>query len=308
MKYTSIKKIIYLLTTVFISLTLLSCSKNSDTLTWTSINVCQGIQGDAHLISKNGKNFLIDTGYPSAAKNSLLPFLKDHNISEIEAILITHPHIDHYGGAQFLFKNGIKINHLYMNMPTKEQMNKEYWGGKYKDLIQLQNIAKKYHTKISEISKGDKLIFDKNSYIDVLYAYNGIDTPVGTTDINDMSIITMIHDRKNRFLLTGDLNKKLGRYLAKNAHNLKADILKAPHHGAKSFAPNIFFDKVDAKYLIVPAPKNLWCSKRSIRTRKLAKDNNYSTYINGFHGHITVTSDGTHFQISTQYKPKNICK
>ena len=278
-----------------------------DILTWTAINVSPNIQqGDAHLISKNGKYFLIDAGHISYAREVLLPFLKKKGVSELEAVLITHPHNDHYGGVKALIENHFKIKSLYMNMPTKEQMDKEYWGGTYNELLTIRDLAKTHHIKIMPIKKGDKLIFDKKSFIEVLYVYDGLHSPVGKTDINGMSVIAMIYDRNNKFLLTGDLNKKLGKYLGENADNIEADILKAPHHGTEGFAPNVFFETVNPKVLIVPSPKHLWFSKRSERTRALAKKYHYQTYVNGYHGDITVISNGDSYTIHTQRKIEDI--
>jgi competence protein ComEC len=278
-------------------------------LKWISINVCTDTQqGDAHLISKNGKLFLIDTGHFSASKSNFIPFLKEQKITKIDAVIISHAHNDHYGGVKSLFENNISIEKLYINFPTKEQMSKEWWGGKYQDLVDIKNIAKTNNTKVLPINQGDKFVFSDNSYIEVLYVYDGINTPVGETDINDMSAVMMIYDGTNRFLLTGDLNSKIGAYLAENATNIEADILKVPHHGAEGLAPNSFFDKVNPKAIIVTSPKYLWCSQRDERVRNLSRDRGYGTYVNGFHGHITVISNENNYKILTQHDSVKICE
>ena len=277
-------------------------------LTWTSINVSNSIQGDAHLISKGDIHFLIDTGSHIEAKNYLINYLKEKKITHIDGILITHPHFDHYGGVITILENNITVDKIYMNMPTKAQMHREWWGGEYKHLMHIKNYCKTHQIPFISITQNMKLIFDKKSYIKVLYIYDGIHTPVGHTDINDMSAITMVVDDKNKFLLTGDLNKKLGTYLASNSHSIKADILKAPHHGGKSLAPDSFFKAVAPKVLIVPTTQNLWCSDRCKDVRELSKNENYRTYINGIHGHITVTSYNNEYIISTEKSPKEICK
>lgn len=277
-------------------------------LTWTAINVNRDIkQGDAHLISKNGHHVLIDAGAIGYSKSLLLPFLQSKGIDKIDHLYISHPHDDHYGGVIPLIESDIQIGAIHMTLPPKNRMDIEYWGGKYSDLLEIQAIAKKHNIPVFPIISGEKITLDKLSFIEVLYSYDGIHTPIGKTDINDMSAIMMIVDGKNRFLLTGDLNHGLGKHLALNAHNIKADIIKAPHHGAETFAPDIFFKKVNPQVMIVPSPKDLWCSQRSERSRKLALDNNYTTYINGFHGHITVVSDGTKYSIETQLKAEDIC-
>jgi competence protein ComEC len=277
-------------------------------LTWTSVNICHTIQGDAHIISKNGKHYLIDTGTYREAPLYLIPYLQKHGIKHLEAILITHPHFDHYGGLVKVFDANISVKTLYMNMPTKALMDKEWWGGEYKHLITIQKYAKKYHTPLLPITQGLKLKFDEKSYIDVLYIYDGYDTPVGKTSINDMSAVTMLVDDKNKFLLTGDLDVKIGAYLAKNAKNIEANILKVPHHGGTTLAPNSFFKKVNPQAIIVSTTTSLWCSDRCKGVREFAKSQNYKTYVNGFHGDITVTSYNNKYIISTENTPKELCK
>ena len=299
------KEFILLIVALFL---LNSCNKDNNKLVWTAINVnSTGKQGDAHLISKNGKHFMIDTGQYYYVKRTLLPFLHSKHICYIDSILITHPHFDHYGGITELMKSDIKIGKIYFNIPTKEKMESEWWGGHWKDILYIQEVAKKYHVPIIPIKAGDIYKLDKDSYFKVLYQYDGEHTPVGKTDINDMSAILMLYHGKNRFLFTGDLNNKLGGYLAKNANNIQANILKFPHHGTEGFPPNTFFKKVNPKVVVVPGPATLWCSKRSIRARKIVKDNNYTTYVNGFNGNISVVSDGKSYKIVPEKSSKLIC-
>ncbi len=275
------------------------CSSEKE-LKWTAINVNTSVQGDAHLISKGDKHFLIDGGAYSVSNQTILPYLKKNNIKVIDKAFISHPHFDHYGGIWAIIENGITINHIYMNMPTQEQMNREWWGGEYSHLVTIKKGASKYGYKFHSIVQGDKFYFDENSYLEILYTHDGVSPPVGKTDINDMSFIGMLHDKGNKFLFTGDLNKKLSKWLVKNAKNLKADVIKFPHHGAEGFAVNTFLDKVDAKVTIVPAPEHLYASKRSKRTRDYVKDNNMTAYVNGIDGHITVTSKDGGFSIGTE--------
>jgi len=289
-----------LITILLLSVQFITGCSSEEELKWTAINVNTSVQGDAHLISKGDKHFLIDGGAYSVSKQTILPYLKKNNIKVIDKAFISHPHFDHYGGIWAILENGIKINHIYMNMPTQEQMNREWWGGEYSHLVLIKNGGSKYGYKFHGISQGDKFHLEENSYLEILYTHDGVSPPVGKTDINDMSFIGMLHDKGNKFLFTGDLNKKLSKWLVKNAKNLKADVIKFPHHGAEGFAVNAFLDKVDAKVTIVPAPEHLYASKRSKRTRDYVKDNNIAVYVNGIDGHITITSKDNGFSVDTQ--------
>ena len=122
-----------------------------------------------------------------------------------------------------------------------------------------------------------------------------------------MSVIAMLYHGKNKILFTGDLNKKLGGWIAKNAKDIHADILKFPHHGTEGFAPNSFFAAVNPKVVLVPGPKGLWCSKRSKRARELVDKNIYQAYVNGFNGNVEVVSNGVDYKVTPQYDVKIDC-
>jgi len=289
---------------------LTGCSKENakeEKLVWTAINVnAQVQQGDAHLISVGKMHMLIDTGHFRYAKHILIPFLKKQDIKHLDSVLITHPHSDHYGGVTALLESNITISTLYMNFPTKGQMLQEPWGGKYEELLEIQKVCMAHHVKIKPIRMKESYKLAENSSIEVLYVYNGIDTPVGKTDLNDMSVVCMLHHGRNKFLFTGDINKRVGRYIAQHADDLKADILKFPHHGTQTYPPDLFFQKVNPHIIIVPSPKGLWWSQRSKHTRDMARKYSYRTYVNGFSGHITVTSDGKSYTVTEERKIEGI--
>ena len=65
-------------------------------------------QGDAIVVqTPNKKTYLIDTG-PSdeefggdfdAGKLAVVPFLRSSHVEAVDGILISHPHLDHFGGT-----------------------------------------------------------------------------------------------------------------------------------------------------------------------------------------------------------------
>ncbi len=70
----------------------------------------QEVTGSKHLISVNGKNVLLDAGFfqghraEAEEKNRNLPFLG----SEIDAIVLSHAHMDHCGSIPTLYKTGFR--------------------------------------------------------------------------------------------------------------------------------------------------------------------------------------------------------
>jgi len=145
-----------------------------------------------------------------------------------------------------------------------------------------------------------KFYYREISKLKIVYAFDGINTPVGTTDINDMSLIIKVEHAQHKYLFTGDLNRAIGGYLADNSQEIAADVLDVPHHGTEGVAPNEFFARVGAKYALVPSPQALWCGDRSSRIRNWFQDHDIPVFVNGFSGHIRVEDYGNQLKISAQ--------
>ena len=272
-------------------------------LIWTMVNVNYSPQqGDAHLIqTSKGKNILIDTGHLDPARKVLVPFLQSKGIKKIDIAFITHPHKDHYQGLFAILENGIPIGEVYFNMPNREICDAEKpWGCDFEELVSFQTMLKSNQVKIVEAKAGTQFDLGLGSSLKILHAFDGVNTPVGRTDINDMSYIMLLKHGFNTALFTGDLNSKLGEYLAKESKDLKVDILKLPHHGTEGAAPDAFFAAADPKDVLVPSPALLWCTPRSARMKNWVESRKIPTYVNGFSGHVTVKMGFFGYQIDAE--------
>lgn len=275
---------------------------NAPDVIWTMVNVnSHEGQGDAHVIQvKGGKTILIDAG--TRVKSELIPFLEKNKITQFDHVFISHAHRDHYDGLRDLIKTGIQLKEVYFNMPDKEVCDRERpWGCNYLDLRAHFNLFKKHNIPRKEGLPGLTFDLGNETRITILYAYDGANTPVGRTDINDTSLIMLLTHKDYKFLFTGDLNRRLGQYLADNATDIQADVLKVPHHGTEGLAPNDFFKAVNPKYAMVPSPKHLWCSDRSKRPRTWFADNNVATFVNGFAGNTQVQVKDNELQVLPEF-------
>lgn len=283
---------------------------SSPDLVYTMVNVNTSRQGDAHVIQvKKGKTVLIDAGLRHIAQEQLIPFLENNKIRRFDIVFISHPHKDHYGGILPILKSGIKINEIYFNIPNKGICDREIpWGCEYKDVLKYHQILKDNAVEIKVAKAGQKFDLGNGATIKILYAFDGVHTPVGKTDINDLSLIMMLEQFGHKILFTGDLNRPIGKYLAQNASDIQAEVLKMPHHGTEGCAPNSFFKAVDPKYALVPAPRGLWCSKRSLRIRNWFQKEKIPVFVNGLHGHVKVEIQNRKLRILPENEVKSLCQ
>jgi competence protein ComEC len=272
-------------------------------LTWTMINVNYSPQqGDAHLIqTSKGKNILIDTGHLDPARKALVPYLKSKGIKKIDTVFITHPHKDHYLGLLAILESGIPIETVYMNDIGRKECEAEMpLACDFEEILSYRTMLKNNRVAVHETKAG--MVFDLGwgSSLKILYAFDGVNTPVGRTDINDMSYIMLLKHGFNSALFTGDLNAKLGEYLAKESKNLKVDILKFPHHGTEGSAPDAFFAAAAPKDVLVSSPALLWCTPRSARMKNWVELRKIPTYVNGFSGHVIVKMGLFNYKIDAE--------
>jgi beta-lactamase superfamily II metal-dependent hydrolase len=284
-------------------------SKFNRPLVWTMINVNYSPQqGDAHLIqARNGKNILIDTGHLDPARKALVPLLQAKGIKKIDTVFITHPHKDHYLGLLAILERGIPIETVYMNDIGRKECEAEMpLACDFDEITSYRAMLKANRVTVYEAKAGKEFDLGLGSSLKMLYAFDGVNTPVGRTDINDMSYIMLLRHGFNTALFTGDLNAKLGEYLAKESKDLKVDILKLPHHGTEGAAPDAFFAAASPKDVLVPSPALLWCSARSVRMRNWVESRKIPTYVNGFSGHVIVKMGLFGYQIDAERPPTRL--
>ena len=269
---------------------------------WVMVDVSNmPFQADAHLIRAGKNSVLIDAGTEEGGAQVLVPYLASLGVKELDHVFVTHPHKDHYGGINALLDAGIPMKNVYFFMPYKAQCDVEMpWGC---DWIHLRATMERLHRSgipLHSAWAGTKVGLSSQARIEVLHAYDGVNTPAGPTDINDLSLIMRLTHGPTSVLFSGDLNHLLGTYLGTLGAQMKATLLKVPHHGAEGAAPNTFYEAVAPKEAMVPAPSELWCSLRSMRTRLWMAEHKVPVHVNGFHGHVSVLLEQKGYRVQRE--------
>lgn len=264
-----------------------SWAQNLNGIIYTMVDVCgEPYQADAHILRfANGLVYVIDAGQGT----KFATYLKNNNITTIDKFIISHAHKDHYNGIMNVIQSGIKINTVFFNVPDKEVCDAEKpWGCDYEHILETIKFIKNHNISVKKLKAGDSFVPQEDAVVRVLTVFDGSNSPIGKTDINDTSAIMKLEFGKTSVLFTGDLNLSLSNYLVESSNLLKADIIKVPHHGAEGLASNDFFDAVSPKLALVPSPKDLWLSDRGKRVRDYFSSKSIPTLVSGIEKDVNI--------------------
>lgn len=240
-------------------------------------------QGDSSLIvTPNNKTVLIDSGGSEnydVGKNTLLPYLLDRNIKKLDYILISHFDTDHCRGFEYLLDN-IKIKNMII---TKQTQVTENFQTIYK-------LAKKRKVNIITVKKGDNILLDKYSKIEILAPIEGY----RMQDMNDSSIVAKITAFNFSILFTGDASQNIEeKLISDNTIDLSSTVLKVSHHGSKTGTSKAFIEKVNPKIALIGVGKNNLFAHPNKEVIERLEKNNIKIYRTDQMGEIEIDVNKT---------------
>ena len=237
-------------------------------------------QGSALLIKlqQQNRSIVIDAG-DSFAENDLVRALKRQGVEAIDLLIITHPHSDHFGGAEKLFET-FRVAKLWLpKIPEKLQpTNSSYFS--FLEAVEKEGCA------VELKSRPEKLKFSEKAYLSLLDGF--VSNP---EDLNDTSLCVRFDYGNASFLVTGDGEQPLELQLLKNKTDLDTDIFVAGHHGSATSNTLEFLNAVSPKAsaVSVGADNEYGHPDRKVISRLSQFGSVYRTDING---DISFLTDG----------------
>jgi competence protein ComEC len=238
-------------------------------------------QGDSELIKlPTGENVLIDSGPPSC-RDTLIKYLKDKGVKEINMAITTHPHTDHIGCMKDIFET-FKVDNIMR--PDCD----------YDSLVYTNFLYSIEENKINEIIPQPGYTFDEgDAHFEVLGPLKKYD------DCNDMSIVVMMTYGKNKFLFTGDMQSDAEKDLINAGCDLNADVLKVGHHGSNTSSCEEFLDKVTPSIAVIEVGVDNEYNLPSDKTIARIAQNGATVYRTDKSGNIIICSNGKKLTVVT---------
>ncbi len=244
-------------------------------------------RGDMILVrTPNGNTALIDGGRdPFGAVrrlDSALPFWD----RSLDLLLVTHPDADHIGGLRAVAER-YDVTHITEIPAAHGSTVHAAW----------QRYVEDRGGSVS-LEAGAVIALDDDLTLEVIAGGR----PFPDATINDASVVTMLRYRDISLLLTGDITAVTERRLIESGYDLRATVLKIPHHGSDTSSTQPFIDAVEPSVAIIQVgmDNRFGHPTDSVMARLRGAVPKESLFVTSIHGDVTVRTDGERLRVSAE--------
>ena len=234
-------------------------------------------QGDCTLIRTADAVILIDAGEAGTA-DTVVSYLKEKGIKNIDCCIATHPHSDHIGALYRIFEEFSVDTVLLPDIPDELIPTTSTYE---KFLDGLENVK-----NIIPTGAGDNFDFGSLN-LDILGPVKEYD------DLNQMSLVSKVSFGNTSVMLTGDAETPAETDMLKKRNvDYSADILKVGHHGSKTSTSEKWLKAVHPQFAVVSCglDNDYGHPHKSIVNR--LENFGVEYYRTDLEGHILFKSDG----------------
>ena len=254
-------------------------------------------QGNSAVVELPGRStMLIDGGgfhgnSFDVGRYVVAPYLWHRRITHLDAMVLSHPHPDHYQGLRFVAAH-FPVEQFWYSTVSR-------WDPDFRSL--LKTLAEKQVVFLSpkELSSDQNI---NGVEVQVLHPpadFSGSATNLTNKELNNLSLVVRLRYKDVSLLFPGDIEEETEDQLVRRAHLQPVDVLLVPHHGSRSSSSLPFLQRLKPKIAIfsVGYDNRFHLPAYSIRRRYDALG--IQTYRTDVDGAITISTDGNKLEVET---------
>jgi competence protein ComEC len=149
---------------------------------------------------------------------------------------------------------------------------------------------------LATVNAGDRFDVDGVT-VEVLWPPRPSHAPV-TSGNNDSVVLRLVYGSV-AVLLTGDIEQAAENALVESGVNLRADVLKVPHHGSKTSSTEAFIDAVQPRCVVISVGERSRFGHPHAAVVNRYVERGVRLLQTGRDGTVTVETDGRSFEVTT---------
>jgi beta-lactamase superfamily II metal-dependent hydrolase len=207
-------------------------------------------QGDCELIiSPTGKTVLVDAGRNGKGNSTIIPYLNNLGITDLDYIVASHYHADHIGGIDEVITGLGGISHILSAVYDR--------GGTYKaNTITYQDYCSATQEKRITIVPGDVIDIGGGAILTCIAAHGCTETQTVITgdDENNLGVVLRLDYRDFQMCLGGDIEGDVEGDMETVIASLvgDVDVYKVHHHGSDTSSNQEFLDIILPEVSTIP--------------------------------------------------------
>lgn len=197
------------------------------------------------LLSREGEKVyavLIDGGETTSA-NALQDELSAAGVDELELVILTHPHSDHFGGLIEVLKQQ-EVNSLIAPVVPVDLTPTNSSYESFLDALEQNGCDYEQINEPRDYSFGDVSLNILDGFVE------------DAGDLNDTSLCIRIDAGEASFLITGDGETAVEDKLRLSGEPIDVDILVAGHHGSNTSSKQHFLNAVSPNAVAISCGAN----------------------------------------------------
>lgn len=201
---------------------------------WNQVVLVDG-GGDSPYWQERGRNVGLER---------VVPYLRHRGVRKVDAVVLSHPDEDHLFGLLAVLEH-FEIGAVFDNgQPAASQTYEKYVA-----LLADKGIPR------YKVRAGDQLTLRGGVRIRFLHPR---EETVQFLTHNDASVVAALDFQRTTVLFTGDLERVGFLDLVEHSRgdDLRADVLKVPHHGSRSSLEPRLYDVVSPQWALICAGHN----------------------------------------------------